>query len=502
MLRNNIKILLVVFVTTIACFSAKAQGGSIGFQATISEYDGDLNGNQHHFYQFSKPKLGGAIVLQQYISPSFNLVEKASYNSMEYRTSDGLSGFKANHIALNLKLRYKFNNGYIFKEDAGIAPFLTAGLGAALINSEQDTEFSSAKISDNKVAANVAFGAGITFQLNDRVGLEVANTINAPLYDSWDGINTGNNDLYLQHSAGLVFKLRKATDTDKDGVADKKDKCKDTPSNVSVDSQGCAFDMDRDGVADYKDDCPNEAGLALYKGCPDKDNDGIADKDDRCPDVYGTNRFFGCPDSDNDGVEDKLDKCPNQAGLDTFKGCPDSDGDGVEDALDKCTDTAKGTQVDETGCPRDTDGDTIVDKDDECPTLAGTKSNNGCPEIKPEVKQLFNKALQGIQFETGSAVIKKTSYPIMNAISKVMVDNASYKLLISGHTDNVGSDETNMTLSKNRADAVAKYLITQGIDPLRISSFGFGETKPVDVNTSVAGRTRNRRVEFKVEFLK
>jgi len=58
-----------------------------------------------------------------------------------------------------------------------------------------------------------------------------------------------------------------------------------------------------------------------------------------------------------------------------------------------------------------------------------------------------------------------------------------------------------MTLSKDRADAVANYLITKGIDPLRISSSGYGEGTPVDTNATAAGRTRNRRVEFKVEFL-
>jgi outer membrane protein OmpA-like peptidoglycan-associated protein len=150
----------------------------------------------------------------------------------------------------------------------------------------------------------------------------------------------------------------------------------------------------------------------------------------------------------------------------------------------------------------DTDGDGLNDVEDNCPTVAGVVSNKGCPELKPEVKQLFQKALQGIQFETGRAVIKKVSFPIMDAITKVMTDNPGYKLIIGGHTDNVGSDATNMTLSKNRADAVANYLITKGIDPLRISSSGYGETTPVDTNDTAAGRTRNRRVEFKVEFLK
>lgn len=502
MKRIQFTLVLVTLIAMGSSLSARAQSGAIGFHATLAEYDGDLNGNQHHYYQFADPKLGGALSFQQYLNSSFNLVEKASYNTMGYRNSDRTLGITANMFALNLKLRYKFNNGYIVSEDAAIAPFLTAGIGATLINSKLATEVSQEVITDNVYAANIAVGAGILFQLNDRVGVEVANTINSPMYDKWDGVNEGSDDLYLQYSAGLVFKLRKPADTDGDGVSDKKDMCSDTPRNASVDSQGCAIDIDNDGVADYLDACPMVVGLPLFNGCPDTDKDGVADKDDKCPEVRGSTRFAGCPDSDEDGIEDALDKCPNSKGLDIFNGCPDTDGDGVEDANDKCADTPKGATVDTTGCLLDTDGDSIVDVDDDCPTIAGVKLNKGCPEIQAEVKQLFQKALQGIQFETGRAVIKKVSYPIMDAITKVMMENASYKLIIGGHTDNVGSDQTNMTLSKNRADAVSNYLIAKGIDPLRISSYGFGESTPVDTNDTAAGRTRNRRVEFKVEFLK
>jgi len=499
---KNILQSLVLVIMACCAYTANAQRGAIGFHATVAEYDGDLNGNQHHYYQFSDPKLGGAISLQQYLNSSFNLVEKFSFNRVNYQNSDNTLGFKSNVFALNLKLKYKFNNGYILKEDAAISPFLVAGIGATRINSTTDTDLSDATIVKNIYDANLAVGAGILFQFNDRVGLEVANTINSPLNDSWDGVSEGNNDLYLQHSAGLIFSLRKPTDTDGDGIADKKDKCPDTPSLAAVDSQGCPVDTDADGVADYLDACPTLTGSLELNGCPDTDGDGVADKEDTCPTVPGISRFAGCPDSDSDGIQDSEDACPNVKGLDIFKGCPDTDGDGVEDSIDKCADTPTGVKVDATGCITDTDGDGINDVEDNCPTIAGVVSNKGCPELKPEVKQLFQKALQGIQFETGRAVIKKVSFPIMDAITKVMVDNPSYKLIVGGHTDNVGSDATNITLSKNRADAVANYLITKGIDPLRISSSGYGESSPVDTNETAAGRTRNRRVEFKVEFLK
>jgi outer membrane protein OmpA-like peptidoglycan-associated protein len=500
-MKNILKSLSVMMMLCCA-YAASAQHGAIGIHGTVSEYDGDLNGNQHHYYQFPNAQLGGAVSLQQYLNPSFNLVEKFSFTRLNYRNSDKTIGFKSDMFTLNLKLKYKFNNGYFFKEDAAISPFLVAGIGAARINSQRDTNISDSKISDGTYQANFAAGVGILFQFNDRVGLEVSNTLNAPLNDEWDGLKQGGNDVYLQHSAGLIFGLRKAKDTDGDGIADKKDRCPDTPSTAKVDSQGCPVDTDNDGVADYLDACPMADGPVELNGCPDQDKDGVADKEDTCPTVPGITRFSGCPDTDGDGIQDSEDACPNVRGLDIFKGCPDTDGDGVEDSKDKCSDTPGGVKVDESGCIMDTDGDGINDQEDNCPTVAGVVSNNGCPEIKAEVKQLFQRALQGIQFETGRAVIKKVSFPIMDAITKVMTDNPSYKLIIGGHTDDVGSDQTNMTLSKNRADAVANYLITKGIDPLRISSSGYGETSPIDTNATAAGRTRNRRVEFKVEFLK
>jgi hypothetical protein len=205
------------------------------------------------------------------LNPSFNLVEKASFNQVRYQNDLKIAGVDADFYTLNLKLRYKFNNGYIFKESAAIAPFLVAGIGGTYIDSKQYTKGNTNDaITDGKLEGNAAVGAGILFQFNDRVGLEVANTINAPLFDKWDGIDKGGNDLYLQHSAGLIFNLRKPKDTDQDGISDKKDNCPDTPIAAKVDSKGCPVDTDLDGVADYLDKCPSLAGPTSLAGCPEQ----------------------------------------------------------------------------------------------------------------------------------------------------------------------------------------------------------------------------------------
>lgn len=308
-------------------------------------------------------------------------------------------------------------------------------------------------------------------------------------------------------------------DSDGDGVPDYLDKCPDTPiaARGMIDADGCPKDSDGDGVPDYLDKCPNTPaaarGFVDADGCPlDSDGDGVPDYLDKCPDTpkeaIGFVDANGCPlDSDGDGVPDYLDKCPDTPkeayGMIDAHGCPiDSDGDGVPDYLDKCPDTPKEAIgfVDENGCPKDTDGDGIPDYLDKCPTVAGPKSNNGCPELTREVRTLFQKALQGIQFESGKDVIRPVSFTVLNEIAKVFVENQTYVVEIQGHTDNVGNKDMNQRLSESRANAVRTYLISKGVAEKRLTAKGFGDGVPVADNKTAAGRAKNRRVEFIVTF--
>ncbi len=175
----------------------------------------------------------------------------------------------------------------------------------------------------------------------------------------------------------------------------------------------------------------------------------------------------------------------------------DSDDDGVIDDDDECPMLAG--RIETNGCP-DTDGDYIVDKFDDCPRLPGVKENNGCPEITEETKEVLREALVGIEFELGSDVIRAASYPILDKVVKVMVDNEDYMLRISGHTDNQGNDNANLILSHNRAQSTKNYLISHGIDEDRLDALGYGVTKPVADNATAEGRAQNRRVEFEIVF--
>jgi outer membrane protein OmpA-like peptidoglycan-associated protein len=182
----------------------------------------------------------------------------------------------------------------------------------------------------------------------------------------------------------------------------------------------------------------------------------------------------------------------------------DTDGDGVTDFMDRCPATPAKVRglVDRRGCPLDSDLDAIPDYLDNCPTIPGVPSNQGCPEIKQEVKALFKQALQGIQFETNKADIKPESSVILDKIVDILVQNSDYLIEIQGHTDNVGKSMANLILSDNRAQAVLKYLTDKGLNKERFTARGFGDTKPVVSNKTEQGKAENRRVEFVVRFKK
>jgi len=303
-----------------------------------------------------------------------------------------------------------------------------------------------------------------------------------------DGDGVADNKDNCPNTAGLKA-FGGCPDSDGDGIIDSADACPLAAGPAG--SQGCP-DSDGDGVLDKDDACAAIAGTV--NGCPDADGDGVADKDDACPDAAGS--LAGCPDSDGDGVADKDDACPNDAG--TIGGCPDGDGDGVADGKDACP-TVAGDGAD--GCPSDpdSDGDGVADSK-ECPTLGGNVTADGCPVVPARVTEVFNRALQGIQFETGKNRIRSASRVILGEVITIMKENPGYQLNIGGHTDSIGSSESNQRLSQRRADAVKKYLTDRGVDGSRVSSVGYGESQPVADNKYNAGRKQNRRVELSVNY--
>jgi outer membrane protein OmpA-like peptidoglycan-associated protein len=106
--------------------------------------------------------------------------------------------------------------------------------------------------------------------------------------------------------------------------------------------------------------------------------------------------------------------------------------------------------------------------------------------------------LNNIFFDIDKFVLRPESFPELNRVAEFLEENPSIKVEIAGHTDNTGTDEHNMALSKNRAGAVSKYLIQKGISKDRVTTTFYGESRPRDTNATKEGRQNNRRVEFQI----
>ena len=134
----------------------------------------------------------------------------------------------------------------------------------------------------------------------------------------------------------------------------------------------------------------------------------------------------------------------------------DNDADGICDDVDKCLNTPRGANVDYRGC----------------------------------------WVLGDVFFDFDKYQIKPRFYPELDAVVKILNKNPSLKIRIEGNTDNIGTAKYNMGLSDRRAKAVMRYFVKAGIDENRLSTIGYGFSKPIATNATPEGRALNRRVEL------
>jgi outer membrane protein OmpA-like peptidoglycan-associated protein len=184
----------------------------------------------------------------------------------------------------------------------------------------------------------------------------------------------------------------------------------------------------------------------------------------------------------------------------------DADSDGIFDTVDACV-TVPGIRQDDptkNGCPLDADGDGITDMFDACPQEPGVASpdptRNGCPMAKIDQGQILIS--EQVQFETGSAQIRPVSNNVLQAVLKILNEHKEITLIsVEGHTDNRGTRELNIGLSRDRAASVVQWLVYHGVSRDRLTSAGFGPDRPIADNNTDAGRQKNRRVEFHINPL-
>lgn len=131
----------------------------------------------------------------------------------------------------------------------------------------------------------------------------------------------------------------------------------------------------------------------------------------------------------------------------------------------------------------------------------------GCPHWSGSLKAELHEGLEaegrvrlyGILFDVDSATIREQSLPILEEVVQMLRAEPSWRLVIEGHTDAVGSESHNEALSQNRAESVRAYLVAQGIEDTRLRAVGFGESRPIADNATELSRAQNRRVELAKE---
>ena len=141
----------------------------------------------------------------------------------------------------------------------------------------------------------------------------------------------------------------------------------------------------------------------------------------------------------------------------------------------------------------------VTVQQDPFPPLQITGDRAPPPPARVVLTDSSIQILDKVQFESGKSEVLPVSFPLLDQVAAVLVDNPQIKKLqVEGHTDDVGGNAFNKKLSQSRAEAVRKYLIDKGVAKGRLVAKGFGEEKPLSDNTTVEGREINRRVEFNI----
>jgi OmpA-OmpF porin, OOP family len=192
-------------------------------------------------------------------------------------------------------------------------------------------------------------------------------------------------------------------------------------------------------------------------------------------------------DTDGDGIADNEDACPTLPGPRTFHGCPDTDGDGIPDNNDSCV-TVPGTSA-FSGCPPPTEKTAA-------PTVKIDTLTKEKMVIHDSISTAMNELAKQIYFETDKATLTASSIQALTTIVHLLKMQPFTQLQIEGHTDNTGTEQRNAELSAERANTVLEYLVKGGIDRNKMTTKGFGATRPVADNSTPEGRAKNRRTLF------
>lgn len=390
-------------------------------------------GNANHQFQTPNEQFGYGGYIKKQILPSLGLQADFLRGKVsELRRANGLGGYTGGtgyetnvQWSGALTAVYNVANVNINNADGVLVPYVKAGAGYMSANATT-TGFTDPTANSGSYNRSwfIPVGAGFKLGIAKGINLDMGYDVNFVKSTTFDGSNGATNDRFAYAHAGLEFALGSKS----------------------------------------KPQLQNYSSLAALRIQSKEESDELR----RALSTAEQN-------AERDRMQAEKDRAQYA------KDMADDDGDGVANKFDKCANTPTGTVVDGAGCPLVAPKPQIIKETQVIVTEADRK--------------VVADAIKNLEFDLGKSTIRPTSFPTLQRVAALLVEK-NFSLKLAGHTDNTGSAELNMRLSKNRAEAIKTYLVAQGANASRIEAIGYGKDQPIATNATAEGRQQNRRVEF------
>jgi len=393
---------------------------SVGLNAGVLNQTNILGFNRNGFNDLEH-NLGYSAYVKKQITPAFGLKAQYLGGKVGGAYKDGSQAFEAKTPwSAAISGEFTLANTSFRHFNSFIKPYVAIGVGA--LNFETSRTVGTTTVTAEKqTKLFVPVDAGFKFAVAKGINIDLGYQLNWANQD-FDGVAGGQykNDLFSYAHAGLEIALGQS-------------------SKPSLNNSNPVATLVNDYTAKYDE-------LKAQRDALEAANKALKSQVDKLADEL--------KDDDGDGVANKFDKCPN---------------------------TPAGTKVDGAGCP-----------------LPEMKNETKVIEkivITEEDKKVVDEAIKNLEFDLGKSTIRATSHASLNKVATLLIEK-NFSLKLAGHTDNTGSLQTNLRLSKERAESVKAYLVSKGANASRIEATGYGPNQPIATNATAEGRQQNRRVEF------
>lgn len=438
---------------------------------TIEEDLSGLNG--------SKTKFDMAFGLDfiYFVSPlvsldaSFDMGTMTGQNSSQYYESN----VQFYTLGFNYDLKGR-NRNKVYR----LVPFVRASFAFASFEAKRRFLLDGGLNTEVKdVTSQIGLGAGMRYHLSNNWHLNLQSEIISINSGSWSGYQLGTGSDYMVKSTfGIRYTFGK---------------------NETHQDRAIAWN--------FQNNVPsgNGTGAALIFF-----NDSLKSINNKIAVLQNDNQAINnklVKDSDGDGVPDIKDQCPDEKGT-LANGCNKIEAKELDPTITTTTTTTT-TVVTPTTDPKAVENTTPKNGNGNKNSVKGgvNNGNQNATIIGSEIPQSFNGPLKNklfielsiVRFKLGSVEIDENSQQILVRVADILRNNTNIKVAVLGYADKIGSEDFNLNLSENRAQAVAKFLVEQGVNGANLRIKGLGKTSLIDIRDSDPANANNRRVEFVVE---